>query len=79
MVERKYARTVLIFTDGSKTDTGVGSAAVHLGQHRSSSLPTSASILSAELHGLHLAIEMIGDTNGNDIVIFSDSMTIDDT
>ena len=75
MVERKYARTVHIFTDGSKTDTGVGSTAVHLGQNRSSSLPTSASIFSAKLLRLHIAIEMIGDTNGNYIVVFSDSMS----
>ena len=67
MVERKYSRTVRIFTDGSKTDTGVGSAALHLGQHRSSSLPTSASILSAE------QFTLLGDTNGNVIGVFSDS------
>ena len=75
MVQRKYAHTVRIFTVVSETDTSEGSVAVHLGRHRTSSLPTSASIPLTELHGLHFAIEMIGDTNGNDIVIFSDSMS----
>ncbi|GFQ95261.1 hypothetical protein TNCT_16851 [Trichonephila clavata] len=48
-----------IFTDGSKSESHVGSAVVSLSTVITDALPVSASIYTAELHALRIAIEHI--------------------
>ena len=58
-VRESYAEHHLVYTDGSRDSDGVGSAAV-LGQFKlSSTLPTVASIYTAELQALKLACSLI--------------------
>jgi ribonuclease HI len=61
------------YTDGSKSGSHVGSAAVGPDVARLSSLPKQASIFSAEIHALHLALTIIKDHSESQFVIFTDS------
>ena len=70
-----YAEYFHLYTDGSKTDEGVGAAAVGCGVTRRVSLPPEASIFTAELHAIHLAAQIIKDKHYDNFVIFSDSLS----
>ncbi|GFR18568.1 RNase H domain-containing protein [Trichonephila clavata] len=54
-----------IFTDGSKSESHVGSAVVSLSTVITDTLPISASIYTAELHALRIAIEHISLSRGH--------------
>ena len=68
-----HFNSVFIFTDGSKSSAGVGYAAVFKDFNRSFSLPTYASIFTAELYGILCALKEIVKLKGENFVIFSDS------
>ena len=77
-VDEKYAGYKQIYTDGSKTDTGVGAAAVFNSVPKSATLPSIASIYSAELYAIRIACEQImNDSNDqiNKYLICSDSLS----
>ena len=65
-----------IYTDGSKSSVGVGCAAVSSSRISQTSLPTNATVFTAELTAIKLAVEQIkfSDNNLNTkYVIYSDS------
>ena len=62
-----------IYTDGSKSPSGVGFAAVSSNRTIQFSLPTYASVFTAELMAILAAIEIIKDNPPQKFVIFSDS------
>ena len=56
VVENKYTGWNHLYTDGSKSGIGVGTAAT-IGNHtKSASLPKFTSIFTAETHAIHLAL-----------------------
>ncbi|GFQ76046.1 probable RNA-directed DNA polymerase from transposon X-element [Trichonephila clavata] len=64
-----------IFTDGSKSESHVGSAVVSLSTVITGALPISASIYTAELHALRIAIEHISLSRGKKFIIYTDSLS----
>jgi len=74
-VSTTYRNRMKIFTDGSKTEDGVGAAAVLGGVTRRSSLPPVASIYTAELYALKLAVQIIEERPAAEYVICTDSLS----
>ncbi|GFR07118.1 putative rna-directed dna polymerase from mobile element jockey-like protein [Trichonephila clavata] len=64
-----------IFTDGSKSESHVGSAVVSLITVITDALPISASIYTAELHALRIAIEHISLSCSKKFIIYTDSLS----
>ena len=62
-----------IYTDGSKSDDKVGSAAIYQNEKVLISLPKNASVFTAELIAIQAAIRMISTKNERKFVIYSDS------
>ena len=62
-----------IFTDGSKSEAGVGCAAVCTLETRSAALPKHATICTAELWAIKLAQEIVENTQFINYTIYSDS------
>lgn len=75
-VVSKYPAHTLLFTDGSKSDAGVGAAAVSGNVKKTESLPSMATVFTAEVRALHLAVAIINerDTVGN-FLICTDSLS----
>ena len=59
IVNEKYADNTLIFTDGSKSVEGVGSAAISGNISKGASLPHLASVFSSEVYAIHPALQII--------------------
>ncbi|GFQ99377.1 coiled-coil domain-containing protein R3HCC1L [Trichonephila clavata] len=68
--QRAFSNYEPIFTDGSKSESHVGSAVVSLSTVITDALPISASIYTAELHALRIAIEHISLSCGRKISDF---------
>ena len=66
---------MLIYTDVSKTEVGVGSAAVSESVEKKASLPPVASIFTAELYAVSLALTIITSSREVNSVVFSDLMS----
>ncbi|GFQ70403.1 RNase H domain-containing protein [Trichonephila clavata] len=64
-----------IFTDGSKSESHVGLAVVSLSTVITDALPISASIYTAELHALRIAIEHISLSHSKKFIIYTDSLS----
>ncbi|GFY77059.1 uncharacterized protein TNIN_63861 [Trichonephila inaurata madagascariensis] len=64
-----------IFTDGSKSESHVGSAVVSLSTVIADALPISASIYTAELHALRIALEHISLSYSKKFIIYTDSLS----
>ena len=75
VVEENNARCRQIYTDGSKTAQGVGAAAVGKQECRKATLPGIASIYSAELHAIQLALEIIDAHKYTRSLVCSDSLS----
>ena len=75
LINEKYSECQVIYTDGSKSDTGVGAAVVTTGLKRSASLPITASIYTAELKAIQIALQMIEESEMGNFLICSDSMS----
>ena len=65
----QYSRYTQIYTDGSKCEDGVGAAAICEGRVLSNTLPHRASIISAELQALTLAIGMVEASVGDSVIL----------
>ena len=63
-----------ISTDGLKYSTGTASAAVMGVKQRTARLPNCASIFSAEIHAILLALRLIANSKNTKFMIFSDSL-----
>ena len=73
LINETYRDYIHIYTDGSKSQRGVGAAFVKGNLVRRASLPKEACIYSAELHAIQMTIADITNDNHNKFVIFSDS------
>jgi ribonuclease HI len=73
LTSTEYSGYFRLYTDGSKTDEGVGAAVVGEDISRRAALPSEASIFTAELHAIYMASLIIEETDHTDYVIFSDS------
>lgn len=65
-----------VFTDGSKTETQVGAAAVCLHNKVSDFLPVETSSYTAELHAIRLAVELVYRSGYHKSIIYSDSLSV---
>jgi len=72
VVEKKYKGWNHIYTDGSKSEIGVGAAATTRNCTKSASLPKFSSIFTAETHAIHLALNTLSATKGKSFTIFTD-------
>ena len=75
----QHANAVPIFTDGSRSDAGVGFGVVFPTFERSGRLPNSASIFTAELHGILAAVKETLLIDENAFVIYCDSKSVLDS
>lgn len=75
LYDENYSEYTAIYTDGSKMRAGVGSAAVSEENERKATLPSEASIYSAEIYAIELAISMIKSGNSQNYIILSDSLS----
>jgi len=64
-----------IYTDGSKTNNGTAAAAVSCDAVKSLHLTSHASIFTAELAALNLALDIIRRSRRKKFVVFSDSLS----
>ena len=64
--------TIKIFTDGSKTEDGVGIAVVNNNESRVARLSNNASIFTAELTAILKSLEYVDKTKGRNFTIYSD-------
>ncbi len=71
--QESHSDSMHVFTDGSKSEAGVGFGAVFPDFNKSGSLPKYAAVFSAELSAILLAIENIFTVRGRNFTIFSDS------
>ena len=65
-----------IFTDGSKDGDTAGSACVTPSDTYKCRLPDNASIFSAEIKAIDLALDHIEQSRSSDFIIFSDSLSV---
>ena len=70
---RRKGNHFAIYTDGSKSQMGVGYAAISERKKVQLSLPTRASVFTAELSAIWSALEIIKEHPPQKFVIFSDS------
>jgi hypothetical protein len=75
-IKSEYEHHVYIYTDGSKSGEKVAAAAVTEQLEFKCRLADNASIFTAELKGIELALSEIETTQGEDLVIFSDSIPL---
>ena len=64
-----------IFTDGSKDGNTAGSACVTPSDTYKCRLPDNASLFSAEIKAIDLALDHIEQSRSSDFIIFSDSLS----
>ena len=64
-----------IYTDGSKDGPNVASACVSRTHTRKCHLPDNASIFTAEIQTINMALDYIKDANLSKVLIFSDSLS----
>ena len=73
----KYTNHIKVFTGGSKTEAGVGAAAmVKEDRFVSATLSKAATIYSAEAHAIAMAISEIKQESAPRVVIYSDSYSV---
>jgi len=76
LVQQEYRNYEHIYTDGSKFDDSVGAAVVYGNIIRRSTLPSEASIFTAEKHAIHMAGKLLMDRDvPGRYVIFTDSLS----
>lgn len=72
---QKYNYDLILYTDASKTQVGVGSAVIIEDKIIKFRHPTTASVFSAEIHGIQQAVRIIETLPGGTFVICSDSLS----
>ena len=76
MMVEKYGDCPQIYTDESKSDSGVSVAACTEQMKRSITLQKTASILTAEMQAIQLAVDIIKQSNSRNSIILTDSHSI---
>ena len=71
--DRQHANDMKIYTDGSKSNEGVGCAIVTSEQSGLARLPDAASSFTAELTALVHALKQVSNTRAKSFVIYTDS------
>ena len=71
-----HSDSIPVFTDGSKSDAGVGFSAVFPSFSRGCSLPAVASVFTAEISAVVLALQIIFKLPVASFTIFSDSLSV---
>ena len=71
-----HSDSIHVFTDGSKSDAGVGFGVVFPSFCRGASLPPVASVFTAELSAIVLALQIIFTLPVSSFIIFSDSRSV---
>ena len=74
-VKEDYQGWWVLYTDGSKTDRGVAAAVAAEGVKVGMTLPRMASIFTAEIHAIRLALKEIGRAKHDRYLICSDSLS----
>lgn len=73
--DQRYAEFKCIYTDGSKSEQGVGAAVVCERKRIKATLPSEATVYSSEIHAITMAVSFIRNEESNKYVIFSDSLS----
>jgi len=76
LCDEQYHEHRVLYTDGSKSQTGVGAAVMSELGNRSASLPIEASIFSAELEAIRLAVNIVREAAPGRYVVMSDSYSV---
>ena len=76
MLSSEYPDFQHIYTDGSKDGPNVASACVSQNHTRKCRLPDNASIFTAEIQAINMALDYIKDANLSKVLIFSDSLSV---
>jgi len=71
----EFLHHVEIYTDGSKDGIRTAAAVVAPNSVKTVLLPDNASIFTAEIHALDMALDIIRRTRSKDSVVFSDSLS----
>ena len=74
-VNHYHSNTLQIFTDGSKTENGVGYGVHTVNQNYGEKLNGHSSVFTAELSALLKAVKLVSETDAASSVIFSDSQS----
>ena len=72
----QHADTISVFTDGSKSDAGVGFGVVFPDRERTGRLSSVASIFTAELNAILKALKEILIFSGNKFTLYCDSKSV---
>ena len=72
--EHSYCTT--IYTDGSKDNDRVGCAAIFNNLTIKQRLPSNASIFTAEITAIDLALDVVCESEDDYFIIFSDSLSV---
>ena len=72
---QEFSHHVDIYTDGSKDGIRTAAAVVAPNFVKTVRLPDSASIFTAKIHALDMALNIIRHTRSKDYVVFSDSLS----
>ena len=72
----EYPNFQHIYTDGSKDGPNVASACVSQNHTRKCRLPDNASIFTAEIQAINMALDYIKNANLSKVLIFSDSLSV---
>jgi len=70
-----FSHHIEIYTDGSKDGIRTAAAVVAPNSVKTVRLPDNASIFTAEIHALDMALDIIRRTRSKDCVVFSDSLS----
>ena len=75
-IHKNYPNYLHIYTDGSKDNQGTGCGAVLNNKTMKQSLPKEASIFSAEICAIYLALKIISANKSKKFIIHSDSISV---
>ena len=75
-IQEIYPNYQHIYTDGSKSNFGTGCGAIHLKKSLEKCLPKEASIFSAEIYAINLALDLISTSSSKKFIIHSDSISV---
>ena len=76
IIKNNHPDHLYIYTDGSKNKSKVGCAAILNNTKQSKRLTNKASIYSAEITAIDLALDIITANKHNKFIIFTDSMSV---
>ena len=70
-----HSSAIHVYTDGSKSSHGTGFAVLFPDRSYQYSLPFVASVLTAELHALLMAVKRAHNSSSSSFILFSDSLS----